>query len=96
MKKDIEAAVKISRYVEKKLSNLQDDEFIDEVARFISTDLMFNYILQFFVKDQNLVLNSMKEALNEIYGENSLFVKNMIKNYILEYLKNYNIVNKIF
>ena len=77
----------ISKHIEKKLTPIQDDDFVSEVARFLSTDLMLNYILPFFVKDQKIVFNAMKRAFDKFYGDNSLFVMNMVKNYILEYVK---------
>ena len=87
LKKDMEAVIKMSKHVEKRLADIDDKKFVNEVARFISTDLMMNYILQFFAKEPERTLEAIGESLNETYGENSLLVKNLIKNYMIEYLK---------
>ena len=83
----MEAVIKMSKHVEKRLADIDDKKFVNEVARFISTDLMMNYILQFFAKEPERTLEAIGESLNETYGENSLLVKNLIKNYMIEYLK---------
>ena len=92
LKRDMEAVVKVCKYVEERLANIEDKKFVDEVACFISTDLMMNYILQFFVKEPEKTLEAIGEVINKIYGENSLFVKNIIKNYMIEYMKTRNLL----
>ena len=94
LKKDMEAVIKISKHVEERLANIEDPKFLEEVARFLSTDLMMNYMLQFFVKEPEKTLEEIGETLSEIYGENSLFVRNIIKNYMIEYLKTRNLLTR--
>lgn len=86
LRKDVEAVLALTKYVEQKLAHIDDYRFVSEVARFMSTDLLLNYTLQFLMNDFENTLNIIEQVIDKVYEKDSLFVKNIIKNYLVEYL----------
>ena len=86
LKKDMEAVLILTKYVEEKLAYINDYKFISEVTRFMSTDLLLNYTIQFLTDDLEHTLEVMGEVIDKAYEKDSLFIKNIMKNYLVGYL----------
>ena len=89
LQQNINAVIMISNYVYKKLMalNIEDSDFIDNVTSHMAKSLLINYVLSFFKKEPTKTMNFIAEALTPTFGENTPFIKSILKNYILEYIE---------
>lgn len=86
LKKNVEAIVALSKYLDRKLNELISDDpmFINIVISRILRGPIDCYILPFFTKDFNYTLNMIDEAISSTFDKDSRFVISMIQNYAIE------------
>ena len=89
IKQNVEGAVRLSAYLEKKLAAFNDPIFTNNVTFKVVNAEILDYSMKFFSEDPINCIEKAEEALRPIFGDNTMFVLNLIKAYIFQSIKEY-------
>ena len=84
LRKNIESTVRLSAYLEKKLAAFDDPLFLRNVTFLVVNTVLTDYALQFFNRDQIRACEETEDALRPIFGDNTMFVTNLVKGYMFK------------
>lgn len=89
LKQNIESVIRLSAYLEKKLAAFDDPIFINNVTFKIVNGVLLDYSIQLFSKEPVRCIEEAEEALRPIFGDNTMFVLNLLKAYLFQSIKEY-------
>ena len=84
LKTNLTSCVRLSSYLEKRLARFNDPMFTANVTFLIVNGVLIDYTLQFFDTDQIRACEETAEALRPIFGDNTMFVTNLVKGYMFK------------
>ena len=80
--KNVSSIPILHKYIEKKLSHVDDFYFVSEVLDSLTDTLINVYIHPYFMQDKEFALREIERALKNILGENSMFAVSLIRGYL--------------
>ena len=86
---NINGVIRLSAFIEKKLSAFDDPMFVGNVTFSLVNGVLIDYTLRFFAEEPSRAIEEVERALRPKFGENTLFVANLIRGYIFKCLKEY-------
>lgn len=87
LKQNIEGAVRLSAYLEKKLAAFDDPMFVGNVIFEVVNGVMIEYLLKFYISEPAKAIEGTEEALRPIFGDKTMFVANLIRAYMFQCVK---------
>ncbi len=87
LRKNIEGVVRLSRYIEQKSVPFGDPLFVENVTFSIVNGVLMDYALQFFKAEPRGASEETAAALRPIFGDDTMFVTNLIKGYMFKCLQ---------
>ncbi|MBR1579435.1 MAG: glycosyltransferase family 2 protein [Selenomonadaceae bacterium] len=86
LSRNIEGAMKLSAYLERRLSAFDDPMFVGNVTFSVVNGVLMDYALQFFNDDPIKAIEETERALRPTFGGDALFVTNLIRGYMFKCL----------
>ena len=86
LSRNIEGAMKLSAYLERRLSTFDDPMFVGNVTFSVVNGVLMDYALQFFNDDPIKAIEETERALRPTFGGDALFVTNLIRGYMFKCL----------
>ena len=85
LKENLEGAIRLSKYVEQKLAWTNDFDFISGIAFSIVNGMMVYYLFPKINENPEKASRELTEMLKPTFGENSMFISNLIIGYSLNF-----------
>ncbi|MBQ9479858.1 MAG: glycosyltransferase family 2 protein [Selenomonadaceae bacterium] len=84
LRKNIEGIIRLSSYIEHRLSKFDDPLLTANVTFVLVNGALMSYALDFFYFEPSLSSRETEEALRPIFGDNTMFVTNLVKGYMFK------------